>query len=78
MDGAVREFRTPSSNADEVMAGFSRADRVLVENGGHGGDLLLATPELEGWIVDLDPFGAILMAWVDDYEALDPALASES
>jgi len=28
------------------------------------------------FIVDLDPFGAILMAWVDDYEALDPALAS--
>jgi radical SAM superfamily enzyme YgiQ (UPF0313 family) len=29
------------------------------------------------FIVDLDPFSAILMAWVDDYEALDPALAKE-
>ncbi len=29
------------------------------------------------FIVDLDPFGAILMAWVDDYEALDPALAKQ-
>ncbi len=29
------------------------------------------------FIVDLDPFGAILMAWVDDYEALDPELAKE-
>jgi radical SAM superfamily enzyme YgiQ (UPF0313 family) len=27
--------------------------------------------------VDLDPFSAILMMWVDDYEALDPALRSE-
>jgi len=27
------------------------------------------------FIVDLNPFGAILMAWVDDYEALDPELA---
>ena len=27
------------------------------------------------FIVDLDPFGAILMAWIDDYEALDPELA---
>lgn len=29
------------------------------------------------FIIDLDPFSAILMAWVDDYEALDPALAVE-
>jgi len=29
------------------------------------------------FVVDLDPFSAILMAWVDDYEALDPALADE-
>jgi len=27
------------------------------------------------FIVDLDPFGAILTAWVDDYEALDSELA---
>jgi hypothetical protein len=29
------------------------------------------------FIVDLDPFGAILMTWVDDYEALDPQLAQQ-
>ena len=29
------------------------------------------------FIVDLDPYSAILMAWVDDYEALDPAHALE-
>jgi radical SAM superfamily enzyme YgiQ (UPF0313 family) len=29
------------------------------------------------FIVDLDPHAAILMAWVDDYEALDPDLANE-
>lgn len=29
------------------------------------------------FILDLDPFSAILMAWVDDYEALDPELARE-
>jgi radical SAM superfamily enzyme YgiQ (UPF0313 family) len=27
--------------------------------------------------VDLDPFSAIIMMWVDDYEALDPALRAE-
>ena len=29
------------------------------------------------FIVDLDPYCAILMAWVDDYDALDPVQASE-
>jgi radical SAM superfamily enzyme YgiQ (UPF0313 family) len=29
------------------------------------------------FILDLDPFSAILMAWVDDYEALDPELARQ-
>lgn len=29
------------------------------------------------FIVELDPFSAILMIWVDDYEALDPALRTE-
>jgi len=29
------------------------------------------------FIVDLDPFAAIVMVWVDDYEALDPAYARE-
>ena len=26
------------------------------------------------FIVDLDPFSAVLMVWIDDYEALDPEL----
>jgi hypothetical protein len=26
------------------------------------------------FVVDLDPFAAILMIWIDDYEALDPGL----
>jgi radical SAM superfamily enzyme YgiQ (UPF0313 family) len=29
------------------------------------------------FIVDLDPFSAIIMIWVDDYEALDPELRAE-
>lgn len=29
------------------------------------------------FIVDLDPFGAVLMVWIDDYEALDPALRTQ-
>jgi len=29
------------------------------------------------FIVDLDPYGAIVMVWVDDYEALDPALRKQ-
>jgi radical SAM superfamily enzyme YgiQ (UPF0313 family) len=29
------------------------------------------------FVVDLDPFSAILMMWVDDYEALDPSLRAE-
>ena len=29
------------------------------------------------FVVDLDPWSAILMIWIDDYEALDPELRSE-
>jgi radical SAM superfamily enzyme YgiQ (UPF0313 family) len=29
------------------------------------------------FVVDLDPWSAILMIWIDDYEALDPALRAE-
>ena len=29
------------------------------------------------FVVDLDPFAAILMIWLDDDEALDPALRAE-
>lgn len=44
--------RTPPANALRVMEGFSSARHLVVENGGHGDDLLIATPELEGAIVD--------------------------
>jgi radical SAM superfamily enzyme YgiQ (UPF0313 family) len=30
-----------------------------------------------GFVADLDPYSAILMIWVDDYESLDPALRRE-
>lgn len=43
--------RTPHHNAVEVMRGFSRGQHHLVVNGGHGNDLLVATPELESAIV---------------------------
>lgn len=39
--------RTPPSNAEELMSGFSRASHVLVRHGGHSDDLLIASPELE-------------------------------
>lgn len=29
------------------------------------------------FIVELDPFGAVLMIWIDDYEALDPELRAQ-
>jgi hypothetical protein len=29
------------------------------------------------FVVDLDPFSAVMMIWVDDYESLDPVLASQ-
>ena len=29
------------------------------------------------FVVDLDPFSAIIMVWIDDYEALDPVYAAE-
>lgn len=44
--------RTPPSNALAVMQGFAAARHLIVENGGHGDDLLIATPELETAIVD--------------------------
>ncbi|MFP3941614.1 MAG: alpha/beta hydrolase [Thermoanaerobaculia bacterium] len=44
--------RTPVSNALEVMKGFSEAQHLVVENGGHGDDLLVGTPELAAAIVD--------------------------
>lgn len=44
--------RTPPGNALRTMEGFSAAQHLTVVNGGHGDDLLLATPELESAIGD--------------------------
>lgn len=44
--------RTPPSNALRAVEGFSAARHLVVENGGHGDDLLVAAPELEEAIVD--------------------------
>lgn len=44
--------RTPPTNAEELIEGFSRARHIVVRHGGHGNDLLIATPELERSIVD--------------------------
>lgn len=46
----------------------------LLGTPGESFDDVLRTLE---FIVELDPFAAILMAWVDDYEALDADLARE-
>jgi pimeloyl-ACP methyl ester carboxylesterase len=38
--------RTPASNAEELLPGFPNGRHLVVRNGGHGDDLLVATPEL--------------------------------
>jgi radical SAM superfamily enzyme YgiQ (UPF0313 family) len=55
-------------------AGVPDCHTFLLGTPGETMDDVLRTLE---FIIDLDPFGAILMAWVDDYEALDPALAKK-
>jgi len=55
-------------------AGIPDCHTFLLGTPGETMDDVLRTLE---FIVDLDPFAAILMAWVDDYEALDPNLAKE-
>lgn len=55
-------------------SGIPDCHTFLVGTPGETMDDVLRTLD---FIIDLDPFGAILMAWVDDYEALDPELASE-
>ncbi len=41
------------------------------------GETLAEVEETVDFLVDLDPFGAILMIWIDDYESLDPELRAE-
>lgn len=55
-----------------VDAGIPDCHTFLLGTPGESFDDVLRTLD---FIVDLDPFSAILMAWVDDYEALDPELA---
>jgi pimeloyl-ACP methyl ester carboxylesterase len=43
--------RTPASNAEELLPGFPNGRHLVVRNGGHGDDLLVATPELGEEIV---------------------------
>lgn len=40
------DARTPPSNADEIKEGFARASSLLIENGGHDDDLLIASPAI--------------------------------
>ena len=44
---------------------------------GTQGETLDDVHETLDFIVELDPYGAVLMIWVDDYEALDPKLRAE-
>ncbi|MES1244955.1 MAG: alpha/beta fold hydrolase [Acidobacteriota bacterium] len=44
--GGTLDMRTPVGGMDEVAAGFPNGARLVVENAGHGDDLLLAVPEL--------------------------------
>ncbi len=40
------DSRTPPSNADEILTGFSNGSHLKIVGGGHGDDLLIATPEI--------------------------------
>ncbi len=44
---------------------------------GTGGETLEQVQRTIDFIIELDPYGAILMAWTDDDEALDPTLRAE-
>jgi len=68
----TQDIRTLHQLADR--AGIPDCHTFLLGTPGESFDDVLQTLD---FIVDLDPFSAILMAWVDDYEALDPALAKE-
>jgi pimeloyl-ACP methyl ester carboxylesterase len=40
------DARTPPSNADEVMKGFSSARHLVIERGAHDDDLFLPSPRI--------------------------------
>jgi len=68
----TEDIRALHRLADE--AGIPDCHTFLLGTPGESFDDVLRTLE---FIVELDPFSAVLMAWVDDYEALDPALAKD-
>lgn len=55
-------------------AGIPDCHTFLLGTPGESFDDVLRTLD---FIVDLDPYSAILMAWVDDYDALDPVQARQ-
>lgn len=57
-----------------VRAGLPDCHTFLV---GTRGETMADVHATLDFVVDLDPFAAILMPWTDDVEALDPALATE-
>lgn len=40
------DIRTPPSNAEEVLVGFSDSAHLIIDGAGHGDDLLISTPEI--------------------------------
>lgn len=40
------DVRTPTSNADELMSGFPNGRQLIIRNGGHDDDLLIASPRI--------------------------------
>jgi radical SAM superfamily enzyme YgiQ (UPF0313 family) len=65
----IRKFHTLAQNA-----GLPDCHTFLLGTPGESFDDVLRTLD---FVVDLDPFSAILMAWVDDYELLDADLAKQ-
>jgi hypothetical protein len=57
-----------------VQAGIPDCHTFIL---GTQGETLADVRQSLDFIVELDPFGAVLMIWVDDYEALDPQLRAE-
>lgn len=75
LDALGKGFTTEQIRALSRMAkdaGIPDCHTFLLGTPGETYDDVLRTLD---FIIDLDPFGAIVMAWVDDYEALDPELA---
>lgn len=68
----TEHIRSLSKLAKE--AGLPDCHTFLLGTPGETLDDVLQTLD---FVIDLNPAGAILMAWVDDYESLDPVLAKQ-